>query len=211
MPGGSGPATNRRLHTRKLSPANTTRDTLTYAYGTRFVSYVIARKSQLTRRKDAEGPQSFVVKLGADRTFALDGNQGLREALGRNYDGCVLVWERSRTDWKRYALDERVGVPDDDHTVLMRIPDLLGLPYLGVEMCAQELKVDWVIVEDPRHPENHGGRAARQPLEMQNPVKQEVDIDLVAEEEREISTRLAEATIREDDRVLLDVDLFCNL
>ncbi len=128
--------------------------------------------------------------------------------MSDNREGHVLVWDCKVTDWKSYALDERVQVPPDDHTLLMRVPILLGLPaHLRVEMQVQAMRPDTITFDDPRHPSKAKGKERAQPFGNRNAVKREADIDLVAEEEHEIQARLAAAT--EDG--CIDVEKFFSM
>ncbi|RPD52263.1 hypothetical protein L227DRAFT_568708, partial [Lentinus tigrinus ALCF2SS1-6] len=177
----------------------------------------------------------YEVRVAHDGSFVVGDDDSLHRWLAACGSPAELeLWDREDTDWNTFHVQERIYAAQD-HTVLMRIPDIVGLRHLGVEMRAQYVEPEIIGVDDPRYPwkeppnpstksanvPGHGEssralskaprHAARRPLGSRNAVKLDADIDLTIEDDAERLRRVNAATVTEDNREVLDVDLFQQL
>ncbi|RPD67677.1 hypothetical protein L226DRAFT_577046, partial [Lentinus tigrinus ALCF2SS1-7] len=157
---------------------------------------------------NGQRPAILYVRLGASHTIALLEDERFSAISRRNGNPDeVDVWDRKNTDWVTCKVGVGIQVPEDDHTLLIRLPDLLALPLLGVEMEALYLEHELIAMDDPKVSSSKAVAQQAKPFGTRNVGKEdEVDIDLVAEQERDILSQLNNATVRVDNHNVIDVD-----
>ena len=150
---------------------------------------------------------SLPIRVDHDRSFAIHESEVLEQFVIYNGDPDSLeAWDTLETDWQSVNIRDRIRVRQKEHTLLLRIPDVLGQPHLGVEMAALYIDPEIIVREDARHISNVHKAMEPQPFASRNDMKQEVDIDLVAEEERDITARLSKSTVNVGNGGVINVD-----
>lgn len=150
---------------------------------------------------------SLPVRVDEHDTFAIHENEVVQQFVIYNGDPDTLeAWDTLTTDWQSVNVADRIRVRKDEHTLLLRIPDVLGQPHLGVEMAALYIVPEIIVREDARHISNVHKAMEPQPFASRNGMKEEAEIDLVAEEERDITARLSKSTVNVGNRGVINVD-----